>query len=134
MLRRPLGAEPSAPGGVTMYAMLITFHSAIDLDSLAGQFTEYARALRGAEGLVLATWIQDGPALGRFYVFASRRAAEEYLAGDLMADLTANTGFTQFHIRRYAVLAELSGMTGTPRPLATRQLGAAHVQPRRGET
>jgi len=115
-----------------MYAMLITFQSVTDLDSLAGQFTDYARALRGAEDLVLATWIQDGPALGRFYVFASRRAAEEYLRGDLMAELTANTAFTQFHIRRYAVLADLSGMTGTPRPLATRQLGAAHVQPRRG--
>ncbi len=115
-----------------MYAMLITFHLGADLDNLAGQFTEYARALKEVEGLVLATWVQDGPALGRFYVFASRRAAEEYLAGDLMANLTANTAFTQFHIRRYAVLAELSCMTGTPRPLATRQLGAAHVQPRRG--
>lgn len=115
-----------------MYAMLITFHSATDLDSLAGQFTEYARALRGVEGLILATWIQDGSALGWFYVFASRRAAEEYLGGDLMAELTANPAFTQFHIRRYAVLAELSCMTGTPRPLATRQLGATHVQPRRG--
>ncbi len=132
MLRRQLGAEPSAPGGVAMYAMLITFQSATDLDSLAGQFSEYARALRGAGGLVLATWIQDGAALGRFYVFASRRAAEEYLGGDLMAELIANPTFTHFRIRRYAVLTELSCMTGTPRPLATERRRAGHAQPGHG--
>jgi hypothetical protein len=102
-----------------MYALLITFHSAADLDSLAGQLAGYAGALRGAEGLILATWIQDGPMLGGFSVFASRRAAEGYLTGDLMADLTANPAFTRFRIHRYAVLAELSGAMAIPRPLAT---------------
>ncbi len=131
---RSAAPEPSARGDGAMYAMLITFHSAADLDSLAMHFADEARALQAAEGLILTTWIHDGPTLGRFHVFVSHRAAEDYLASDLMVGLTANPAFTQIQIHRYAVMAELSRATGTPRPLTTERRGVEHLQPRRGGT
>lgn len=97
-----------------MHAVLITFQSSVNLDDLVGPFTQYATALQRIEGLVVKTWIQDGATLGGFHIFTDRRAADDYLASEMVAGLTANDAFSGFEIRHFAVLEELSCMTGSP--------------------
>ena len=97
-----------------MHALLITFSSSAGLDDLKGPFTDYANALKGITGLVAKTWIQDGSTLGGFYIFTSRQAAEDYLNSQMVADLTSNPAFSDFQIRHFNVLDELSAITGSP--------------------
>jgi len=97
-----------------MHAVLITFTSSASVDDLKGPFTDYANALRGVSGLVAKTWIQDGSTLGGFYIFTSRQAAENYLNSQMVADLTSNPAFSNFQIRHFDVLDELSAITGSP--------------------
>jgi hypothetical protein len=99
-----------------MHAVLITFTSAVPVGELAGPFTDYARALRGVDGLVAKTWIRDGETLGGFHIFTSREAAERYLGSEMVAGLTANPGFSGFEIRHYDILDELSAITRSPTP------------------
>lgn len=97
-----------------MHAVLITFTSSAGLDELKAPFTDYANALRGIEGLVSKTWIRDGSVLGGFHIFASRTDAENYLNSEMVAGLTSNPAFSDFQIRHFGVLQELSAMTGSP--------------------
>ena len=101
-----------------MHALVVTFESAATLDALAEPFAAYARALRTVPGLRATTWLHAGAILGGFHLFASRQAAEAYLRSELVACLTANPAFTRFRIEHYAVLDELSRLTGSPRPNA----------------
>lgn len=98
-----------------MHAVLITFTSAASLDDLKGPFMDYANAVKAVNGLVAKTWIRDGSTLGGFYIFASREAAESYLSSQMVADLTSNPAFSDFQIRQFDVLDELSAITGSPR-------------------
>lgn len=100
--------------GSGMHAVLITFTSAASLDDLKAPFTDYANALRGVEGLVSKTWIRDGSTLGGFHIFARRTDAENYLSSQMVADLTSNPAFSDFQIRHFDVLDELSAITGSP--------------------
>lgn len=97
-----------------MHAVLITFRSSADLDDLAGPFTEYAHGLERVRGLAFKTWIRDGATLGGFHVFVDRVAADAYLGSEMVAGLTANAAFADFAVRHFAVLDELSRITGTP--------------------
>jgi hypothetical protein len=99
-----------------MHAVLITFSSSASLDSLRGPFTEYAKALKGVAGLVAKTWIRDETTLGGFHIFTDRSQAESYLKSKMVADLTANPLFSDFQIRHFDVLDELSAITGSPQP------------------
>ncbi len=99
---------------MAMHAVLITFHAAASLDDLAAPFADYARALGGVPGLVAKTWLRDGATLGGFHRFADRRAADAYLSGALVADLTANPAFGDFQVRHYDVLEDLSRLTRSP--------------------
>ena len=102
-----------------MHAVLITFTTEATLDELAGPFTDYARRLCSMDGLVSKTWIRDRDTLGGFHVFTSREAADAYLGSDMAAGLIANPAFTDFVVRHYDILDELSAITGSPRiPLA----------------
>ena len=98
-----------------MHAVLITFQSTADLDSLAGPFTDYAHALTTVPGLVTKTWLQDGSTLGGFHLFTGRAAAEIYLNGTMIAGIAANPAFGEFRIQHFNVLEELSRITGLPR-------------------
>ncbi len=98
-----------------MHAVLITYHSAVPLDDLIGPFTDHAAALRGVPGLVAKIWLRDGVTLGGFYLFGSRQEADAYLDSVQAAGLTANPAFSQFQIRHFAVLDELSRLTGSAR-------------------
>jgi hypothetical protein len=95
-----------------MHAVLITFQSTADLDSLAGPFTGYAHALADVPGLVTKTWLQDGATLGGFHLFTERAAAETYLNGTMAAGFAANPAFGEFRIQHFNVLEELSRITG----------------------
>ena len=97
-----------------MHSVLITFSSSASLDDLKAPFTDYANALRGVNGLVAKTWIRDGSTLGGFHIFVSRQAAEGYLGSQMVADLTSNPAFSDFQIRHFDVLEELSAITGSP--------------------
>ncbi len=99
-----------------MHAVLITFSSSADLDSLQGPFTEYAKALKGVAGLVAKTWIRDETTLGGFHIFTDRSQAESYLKSKMVAGLTANPSFSDFQIRHFDVLDELSVINGSPQP------------------
>lgn len=101
-----------------MHAVMITFESTASLEALAEPFAVYARALGSVPGLIAKTWLRDGVTLGTFQLFASRQAAESYLHSELGAGLTANPAFTRFRIEHYAVLEELSGLSGGPSPVA----------------
>ncbi len=106
--------EKSAKEGNSVHAVLITFTSSASLDDLKAPFTDYANALRGVQGLVLKTWIRDGSTVGGFHIFASRQDAEGYLNSEMVAGLTSNPAFSDFQIRHFDVLEELSAMTGSP--------------------
>lgn len=101
-----------------MHGLLVTFTSTADIGDLVKPFTDYANAMRTVPGLVFKTWIRDGATLGGFHVFEDRAAAEAYLAGDMVAGLTSNPAFSDFEIRHYEVLGELSSITRTPRLMA----------------
>ncbi len=101
-----------------MHAVLITFQSTAEPDALAGPFTDFAHALGAVPGLLTKTWLQDDSTLGGFHLFTGREAAEAYLDGALIAELTANPAFREFRIQHYSVLEELSEITGTPQPVA----------------
>lgn len=94
-----------------MHAVMITFQSAVGLDTLAGPFADYGQGLQSVPGLLAKTWIQDGATLGGFHVFTSRAAAEGYLASAMVADLTANPAFSGFEVRHFGVLEELTRLT-----------------------
>ena len=100
-----------------MHAVLITFRSSADPDALAEVFARHAAALQGVPGLVMKTWLCDGETLGGFHLFATREAAEEYLASDLAAWLAAHPAFSGHAVRHFALLGALSHATGTPRPI-----------------
>ena len=122
ILDRLLGRKQEQPaeGSNGMHAVLITFTSSASLDDLKAPFTDYANALREMQGLILKTWIRDGSTLGGFHVFASRQDAEAYLNSELAAGLTSNPAFSDFQFRHFAVLEELSAMTGSPQAVLAR--------------
>src|SRR5215212_6501321 len=95
-----------------MHALVVTFASATPPERLAEPLAAYARALRTVPGLSATTWLHAGAILGGFHLFASRRAAEAYLASELVAGLTANPAFTRFRIEHYAVLDALGRPEG----------------------
>jgi hypothetical protein len=68
-------------------------------------------------GLVAKTWIHDGLTLGGFHIFTSREAADNYLSSDMVAGLTANPAFSDFQIRHFDILAELSAITHSPQAM-----------------
>jgi len=97
-----------------MHAVLVTFSSSASLDELKGPFTDYANALRAMTGLVAKTWTREGSTLGGFHIFTSREAADGYLNSQMVADLRANPAFSDFQIRHFDVLDELSAITRSP--------------------
>ncbi len=102
-----------------MHAVLITFQSSAEFDSLVGPFTDYAHALATVPGLVTKTWLRDGTTLGGFHLFTGRAVAESYLNSTMVAGITANPAFGEYRIQHFDVLEELSQITGTPQPVAT---------------
>jgi hypothetical protein len=112
--------EQPAKEGNSMHAMLITFTSSASLDDLKAPFTDYANALRAIQGLIAKTWIRDGSTLGGFHVFATQRDADNYLNSEMVVGLTSNPAFSDFQIRHFDVLEELSAITGSPQAALAR--------------
>ena len=100
-----------------MHAVLITGRTSAPPAALAEWLARQAEALQGVPGLVMKTWLRDGDTLGGFHLFATREAAEEYLASDLAASFAAHPALAPCAVRHFAVLGEPSRATGTPQPL-----------------
>ncbi len=118
LLGRKQGEAATEDSG--MHAVLITFTSSASLDDLKAPFTDYANAMRGVGGLVSKTWIREGSTLGGFHIFATRTDAEGYLNSQMVAGLTSNPAFSDFQIRHFDVLDELSAITGSPQAALAR--------------
>lgn len=103
-----------------MHAVLITFTSQVTPEDLSEGMSAYAEALARVPGFVSKAWLHDGSTLGGSYLFTTREAADAYLAGELVAGLRATPVFSEFIVRRYDVLADLSARTGVAEPAATR--------------
>lgn len=103
-----------------MHAVLITFHSAAQLDDLRDPFLDAAGAIRDVPGLLSKTWLQEGERLGGIYVFTDNAAAQTYLDGPIVANLTAEPAFSDFEVRQFTALKELSAITrGVPAAVST---------------
>jgi hypothetical protein len=100
-----------------MHAILIICHSAAAPDASDESLARHAETLQGVPGLVMKTWLHDGDTPCGFYLFATREAADEFLASDLAANLATHALATGRTVRHFAVLEELSRATGTPQPL-----------------
>ncbi len=107
-----MGKRPATAMETTVYGLMITFNSTIPASDLGAPFTEYAQALNTIPGLLNKAWLMDGPTLGGFHLFADKAAADAYLATDLAAGLRATEGFSDFEVRGFDVLTELSAVTG----------------------
>ena len=101
-----------------MYAVHITFHSTIPGEDLVAPFTEFAEALQEVPGFVSKAWLTVEDRLGGFYVFTDEATAHAYLASPMVADLQATDGFSDFQVTTFAVLDDLSAMTGVAAPSA----------------
>jgi hypothetical protein len=102
-----------------MHAAMVTFTSAASLDDLAEPFTAFARALLEVPGVIAKTWIADGTTVGGFYLFSDRESAEGYFQSELWRGAAENPAFSDFEIRHFEVLDDLSAITGSPRTLVS---------------
>jgi quinol monooxygenase YgiN len=104
---------------MTMHAVMVTFTSAASVDDLAEPFADFARALLKAPGVIAKTWIADGATVGGFYIFTDQASAERYFQSELWRGAAENPAFSDFEIRHFEVLDDLSAITGSPRTLVT---------------
>jgi len=95
-----------------MHGVLITFVTAVPADQLSEPFHAFADGLRGVDGFVSKAWLHDGSTVGGFYVFRDEQSADAYLDSPMVADLQANESFSDFAVRRFGVLDDLSARTG----------------------
>ena len=95
-----------------MHAVHITFHSTTPADDLVAPFTDFAAALQHVPGFVSKAWLALDDRLGGFYVFTDEASAQAYLASPMVADLQATDGFSDFEVTTFAVIDDLSAMTG----------------------
>lgn len=95
-----------------MHGVLITFASSVPVDQLSEPFHAYADGLQGVDGLVSKAWLDDESTVGGFHVFRDEAAADAYLSSDMVAELQANEAFSDFAVRRFNVLDDLSARTG----------------------
>jgi hypothetical protein len=95
-----------------MHSVLITFVSDVPVDQLSAPFSAFADGLQGVDGFVSKAWLQDGSTVGGFYVFRDEASADAYLGSPMVAELQANESFSDFAVRRFTVLDDLSARTG----------------------
>jgi hypothetical protein len=102
-----------------MHAVMVTFKSAASLDDFAEPFTAFARALLEMPGLVAKTWVAGESSVGGFYIFTERESAERYFQSELWLGAAENPAFSDFDIRHFDVIDDLSAITGSPRTLVS---------------
>jgi len=102
-----------------MHAVLIRFKPTFAIESMKAQIAALATELCTVEGLVMKTWITQGPVVGGFHVFATREAADRFVDGPHIEGIMDDDRFTDIDVRHYDILDEPSAINGTPRePLA----------------
>lgn len=98
-----------------MYALHITYTSAVPTADLRDAQVAFAEQLVSVPGFVSKTWLHEGATHGGFYLFTSREAAQRYLDGPLFARLGAVPVISDVTVRGYAVQDDLGGLTGAER-------------------
>jgi hypothetical protein len=101
-----------------MRAVLVSFESSASLADVVEPFTNYAWAMANVPGLISKTWIADGSTVGGFHIFVDQESADQYFESELYAGVLANPAFSNFEMRQFDVLDELSAITGSPQSLA----------------
>lgn len=96
-----------------MHGILITFSTATPTIDLKDPFTEFANELEKIDGFISKAWLQESASVvGGFYLFRDPESADAYLASDMVAGLQGNAAFSDFQVRRFDILDELSAITG----------------------
>lgn len=99
-----------------MHGVLIPFVTAGAADQLSEPFSAFADGLQSVDGFVSKAWLHDGSIVGGFYVVRDEQSADAYLDSPMVADLQADESFSDFAVRRFAVLDDLSARTGVTVP------------------
>ncbi|MEJ2862690.1 YdhR family protein [Actinomycetospora flava] len=94
-----------------MYALHITFTSAVPAEALYDGAVDFAEALRSVPGFVAKTWLVDRSHHGGFYLFTDRAAAEAYRDGPLVAGLREHPAFADVEVRGWDVEESLGALT-----------------------
>jgi hypothetical protein len=106
-----------------MRAALVTFTSSASVDDLVKPFTDYAWAMTNVPGVISKTWLANGSTVGGFHIFVDQESADQYFQSEMYAGILANLAFSNFEIRQFDVLDELSAITGSPQTLAFQPQG-----------
>jgi hypothetical protein len=101
-----------------MHAVLVSFDSSASFDDLVEPFTNYAWAMANVPGLLSKTWLTNGSTVGGFHIFVDQESADQYFESEMYAGVLANPAFSNFEVRQFDVLEELSAITGSPQSLA----------------
>jgi hypothetical protein len=101
-----------------MYALLVTYTSAVPTVLLRDAQIAFAEQLVSTPGFVSKTWLHEGTTHGGFYLFDSREAAEAYVNGQLFASLGAAPVISDVTVRGYDVQSDLGVLTAAGRPVA----------------
>jgi hypothetical protein len=97
-----------------MHAVLITFKPSFDIRAMSEQLTALASELQRTDGLLMKTWITQGPVAGGFHVFRDRDAADRFVSGPQIAEVIEDDRFAELDIRHFDVLDAPSLINGTP--------------------
>jgi hypothetical protein len=95
-----------------MYALHVTYTSAVPAGALREEKTAFAAQLAAVPGFVSKAWLHDGSTGGGFYLFDSREHGEAFACGPLIEALRAVPVFSDVQVHGYDVDAELSALTG----------------------
>jgi len=95
-----------------MYALHVTYTSAVPVEALRDEQFDFAERVVGVPGFVSKTWIHSGATQGGFYLFDSREHADAFAGGPLLAGLRTVPLFSDVTVRGYEVIADLSARTG----------------------
>ena len=104
-----------------MHAVLVTYENDTPVDEVRNHpdNIEWAKALRQVPGLVSKTWINDGKTFGGFYAFTHKASADAFIAGDMFQKgVVEDPSCRNVKIKHYAVLSELTAITGSTKAMA----------------
>ena len=109
-------AEPKSPQAAGWRSSSCAKTALLDpTEDLVGPFTDFADGLQKVDGFISKAWLQESDSVvGGFYLFRDTASVEAYLASDMVAELQQNPSFSDFQVRDFEILSELSARTGIP--------------------
>ena len=94
----------------------LNFKFGMPRDEYENMMSELAGAFAEVEGLEWKVWLMDEEhhGAGGIYLFDSKSSLDDFLAGDLAAQVTSHPGFSDLSARPYEVLDGPSRTTRAP--------------------